>query len=171
MSKNAISKSKLWFAENVADNKAELIEVGELANRNLHDKISLGLNDPETTIAIYAKIFEAICEEVASKEEDYESFRLNIANRLEVGYTTTSSEDDEKMGNFMVYINHLETPASNDSLDEEETDTIVLCTQWNAANVKTQAETIKAVAARGKKALSEMINIKLDNVEFIIPMF
>lgn len=165
------TKSKEWFADNVSENVDELIEIGDWSNKMLHDQLSIGLNDPQTTIAIYAKIFDAICDTVVEREKEYDNFCLNVANRIKIGFTTTDSEDDEKVGNFMPFIEHCNTTSADNSLDDEEDNTIVLCTQWNAANIKAQSEILKEAAARGKKLLSEMINIKLDSHEFIIPMF
>jgi len=124
-----------------------------------------------TTITIYASIFDSLCNVVVDKEKEYDDFNLNVADRLEVGYSTTNSDDDEKTGNYMVYIRHLESKASDMPLDEDEDDTIVLCTQWNAANIRVQADVMKEVAARAKKDLSDIINIKTGNYEFIVPMF
>lgn len=167
----AETKSKLWFKDNVSENEAELIQIGELANKMLYDKINLGINDPRTTIAIYAKIFDEVCNVVVSKQDEWDEFWLTIADRLQIGYTTTTSEDDEKQGNFMVFIKHIESKQKDDPLDEEEEDTIALCTQWNAENIRTQADIIKEIASRAKKKLEEIINIKIASCEFVIPMF
>lgn len=167
----AEKKSKIWFLENVSDNAEELLEIGEFANKQLLETISLGLNSPATTIAIYSKIFETICDVVVEQEKDWSDFQLNIADRLIIGYTTTDDENDEKQGNFMVYMLPGGSTRSDKPLDDDERDTITLCTQWNAANVKTQPEVIKAIASRGRKALDSIINIKMESDEFIIPMF
>lgn len=165
------SKSKRWFEENVAENRDELIEIGELANRILHDNLSLGLNDPMTTIAIYASIFETICDSVAEREDEWSDFCLNVADRIKIGYTTTDNENDEKSGNFMVFIQHVESTTSDEPLDEEEDDTIVIACQWNAANIKIQSDIIKEIAAKAKKNLENLINIKIESSDFVIPMF
>lgn len=169
------SKSALWFRENVSEDAEDLLKAAELANSELHNKISLTFPNPMTTIAVYANIFETICKVIAEKETEWEDFCLNIANRLKIGYTTTSSEDDEKQGNFMVFLQHIYDKTSDDSLNDEndndETDTVVLCTQWNATNVKTQTELINTIASIGKKNLGNLINIKLESPEFIIPTF
>lgn len=166
-----MSKSKEWFEENVIENREELLQVGELANRLLHDKISLAIPDPQITIAMYCNIFETICKVVAKREDEWDEFCVNVANRLRVGYTTTDSDEEEKTGNFMVFIQHMQEQVSNDMLDEDENDTIVLCTQWNAANIKEQTDIIKEISVEAKKQLSSMINIKAESSEFIIPTF
>lgn len=169
--KAKITKSQQWFLDNVVENEEELKEIGDIANRTLFDKLSLQLFNPMTTIAIYAKIFDAVCEVIVDQEDDWDDFCLNVADRLKIGYTTTSSDDDEKSGNFMVFMQHVENTQTDDSLSDEETDTIELATQWNAANVKTQADVIKTVAALGKKKLGDLMNLKVESHEFVIPMF
>lgn len=167
----AETQSTKWFEENVADNRDELIAIGEIANQLLFKNISLGLTNPMTTIAIYAKIFDVICDAVVEKEDDYSDFVLNVANRFNIGYTTTENEDDEKAGNFMCFIQHIDEPHSDAPIDENENDTIQLCVQWNATNVKTQSEILKEIMARGKKQLSDLLNIKAESIEYILPMF
>lgn len=163
--------SKQWFKDNVSEDTKELTEIGELTNKVLYDRLSMDLNDPETTIAIYAKIFDAVTEVIVGKQKEYDNFNLNIANRLNIGYTTTSADDDEKVGNFMVYIQHIYNNSPDEALDEDETNTIELATQWNAANIKTQSDVIKEVAVLGKKKMSDLINIKTESNEYIIPLF
>lgn len=165
------TKSMTWFKDNVSENQDELLTIGDLANRKLHEVLSLGLDSPMTTIAIYAQIFESMCHVVASKESDYDSFNLNMADSFDIGYDTTTSEDDEKSGNFMVYMRHIVNQKIDAVLDEDEDNTLALCAIWNATNVKTQAEVIKEVAVQALKDLGSIINIKMESHEFVIPMF
>ena len=59
----------------------------------------------------------------------------------------------------------------NDVDDDEEDDTALLCVKWNASNIKAQAEIIKEISVRGRKNLSDLINIKLDKDVFVMPLF
>lgn len=165
------TKSMTWFKDNVSENQEELLAIGDLANRKLHEVLSLGLDSPMTTIAIYAQIFESMCSVIAMKEKDYDSFNLNMADNFEIGYDTTDNEDDEKSGNFMVYMRHLDNQKTDAVLDDDEDNTLSLCAIWNATNVKTQAEVIKEVAIQALKDLGSIINIKMESHEFVIPMF
>jgi hypothetical protein len=178
MSNNNKSKTEIWFDENVNENLKELKEIGEIANRQLQTKLNMSLASYKTVIALYCKIFECICDEIAEKESEWDSFTLNVANRFKIGYTTTNDEEDEKVGNFMVFIQHIKDQIPTDVISENEEDdgrekdpSIEICAEWNSVNVKTQSDVIKSIAARAKKVLSEIINIKLDSHEFIIPMF
>lgn len=167
----AETQSTKWFEENVVDNREDLIKIGEFANEMLFKNISLGLTNAMTTISIYAKIFDVICDAVVDKEEEYSEFALNVAGRFTIGYTTTDNEDDEKSGNFMCFMNHIDEPHSDAPSDENESDTIQLCVQWNANNIKTQSEMLKDIRSKGKKQLSSLLNIKTESDEYIMPMF
>lgn len=173
MSHEVETKTKKWFRENVVENAEDLRRIGGFANRILHDKLNMGINDDETTIAIYGIIFETFAKSIAKKETEYNDFKANIAGRLEIGYTTTDNEDDEKSGNFMVYMRNIQNDtASDDSVnDDNDSSTIELCTEWNAANIKVQADFLKECAAEARKKLGEYINLKIDSHEFIIPVF
>ena len=169
----ALTKSQQWFTDNVSENVKELLEIGDLANREIDDKISIGIGDPRTTFAIYSNIFNCICEEIRKYEEEgWTDFDLNIADRLHIGYTTTQCDDDEKAGNFMVYLQDPGITVSDDTVgDEANTDTIELCTSWNAANVHAQSDILKAISASAKNSLSSIMNLKTESNEFILPLF
>ena len=171
MAENKKKPTEEWFEKNVHENEKELLEIGELANRMLHEKISLGLTNPITTIAAYGTIFDVITKYIKEKENEWDDYCVNIADRIKVGYTTTDNEDDEKPGNFMVFIQHVEHSSTDESLDEDEDDTIVLCTQWNAANIKELANVVKEIASLAKKELADLLNLKTESTEFVIPMF
>lgn len=164
-------KSTEWFKDNVCENVQDIQKIGDTAVRRLVDVLSLDLVDNETMMSIYGNIFKAACEYVAGKEKDYDAYDLDIADFLHIGYTTTDSEDDEKTGNFMVYLQHKDNPSIDAIIDDEETNTLALSAIWNAMHIKVQAEEIKEVAIEGKKALDKYINLKTESHEFIIPVF
>lgn len=166
-----VSKSIEWVKNNVFENKKELLEVAEQANRILVNRMSLDLVHPEVALAVYGTIFQSACKFISEKEADYDAYDLNIADFLHIGYTTTDSEDDEKNGNFMVYLQHVPNESIDAVIDEEETNTLALAALWNATHIKSQVEQIKDVAVQGMKDITGIINLKVQSHEFIIPMF
>ena len=169
MEKNKVSVQ--WFKDNVTENVDEILRVGNAANSILHNVLSIGLNHPETTMAIYAHIFETICKQIALKEKTHTDYELNIADGLCIGYDTTEDENDEKQGNFMVYMRHKENPGIDAVLDEDETNTLALCAIWNAQNIKEQAAMLKQISVEACKTIGSVVNIKFESEEFIIPLF
>lgn len=166
-----ITKCQRFFTDNVKENQKELLEIGAIANRQLFDKISLGMPLPEQPIALYGEIFAAIFDVIVSKQANWDEFCLNIADMLKIGYTTTSSDDDEKSGNYMFQMEHVEKADVADTTDTEETDTVELCTQWNAANIKVQADVIKDVVGKAVTRISKLIEMETSSPEIIMPLF
>lgn len=159
-----------WFKENIIENVDDIKQIGENAARTLHTKLSMDL-DATTVIAVYGKVFEVLCNVLKSRREEWDEFAINVAGRFVIGFSSSENDEDEKQGNFMVYMKHLETSSSDDSLDDEETDTIALSVQWNAANVKEQAEVMREISSKGMTELSRVLNLKVGSDEFIIPTF
>lgn len=166
-----LTTAEKWVDENIFENREELMEIGAIANKILHDKLSCDIPLAETTIAMYCHIFKTILGVVKSKQDGWSDFCLNIADRLKVGYTTSDDDDAEKSGNYMAFIQHVENTQTDDSLDESETKTIDLCTSWCATNIKVQSDIVNEVAAQAKADIDKNLNIKLESLEFIIPFF
>ena len=164
--------SKEYFDEHTtSENKQELLTIGEMANAELYDKLSIGIQSAYISIAAYGKIMETIIEYVIEKEETYKEYCISIADRLKVGYTNTDNEDDEKSGNFMIHFEHVDNTSPNTSIDDDdEKGSIELCVQWNASNIKSQTEEHRDIAVNALKKLAE-IKLILSNSELIIPMF
>lgn len=166
-----MTKSELWVKENIIEDVEDIQQIAELGKKALYDKISLDTGSYETTIALYASIFNTIVKVLASKRKENDTFSINIANRLEIGYTTTDDDSAEKSGNFMVYMKHLDGAKNDTVLDEDEEMTIVLATQWNSVNVTEQTEVIKEIATEALAPLQQDTGIRVANPELIIPTF
>ena len=168
-----MTKCEEWFVNNVVDDVKEIEDIGSEAIDQIKRSLRLGINNPKVVMAIYGTIFDAITDVVSEREDKWDSYELNIANRLIIGYNTTDSEDDEKVGNFMVYMKHCKSTQSDSSIDDDDSDqsTINLATQWNSKNITESHEVIKEISGKAKAKLGELINIKLESHEFIIPLF
>ena len=165
-----MTKSEAWFEKNIHENQEELVQIGELAMRSISDKFALTLNKPELVLVIYDVTFKAIIDVLKEKEEVYPDYAINIADRVEIGYSNYNNENAEKNGNFMVSIKHLAGKKINNR-DDESDDTIELATQWNAYNITSDIETIQDIAERAKKALDDSFDVSLGSAELIMPLF
>ena len=167
-----MTKCEQWFQDNVVDDQKEVEDIGAEAIEEIKRSLRLGINSPKVVMAIYGTIFDAITAVVAAREDKWDTYELNIANRLIVGYNTTNSEDDEKMGNFMAYMKDCKSTQTDASInDDDDQSTINLATQWNSKNITESHEIIKEIAGKAKAKLGELINIKLESHEFVIPLF
>ena len=178
----AETKVELWWEENIKENETELVAAGSLAAKKLYDYFSFSIDDPKAIIAMYCVIFDNITQVIREQEKEYENFSLNIADKLLIGYTTTSDEEDEKVGNFMIYMKNLisKTSAQLSSYNEEDAveelpdddiPTVELLTNWNATNIKEQADVIKEIASKSKEDISKILDYKTGTHEIVFPIF
>lgn len=166
----SMTNSEKWVADNIHENHEELMQIGELAIRSISDRFALTLNKPELVLAIYDTTFNAIRNTLKEKQDTYPDYSINIADRLEIGYSNYDNENAEKNGNFMFSIKHLPGKKINNR-DEDSDETIELATQWNAYNITSDIETVQEIAERAKKDLEERLEVSLGSSELIIPLF
>lgn len=178
----ADTKVDLWWEENIKENENELIMAGSIASKKLYDHFSFLIEDPKAIIGMYCIIFDNITKAIREQEKEYDNFSLDIADRLCIGYTTTSDEEDEKVGNFMIYMKNLIMKSSEElssfekdedpaDLPDDDKPTIELLTNWNATNIKEQADIIKEIASKSKDDISKVLDYKTSTHEIVFPIF
>jgi hypothetical protein len=81
-------------------------------------------------------------------------------------------DDDEKEGNFMVYIRHLNSmnTSMDNASDNANLKALELAVQWNTDNIIDQPTIIKDISAKAKDKC-EKLDIYLVSSECIMPIF
>ena len=171
MSENKTMKGVEWFEENIHENHEDLIKIAEQVKKHLHETLSIGVEKGESIIAMYHHVFDTICKILKDYESKCTDSEIDVASMFKIGFDTTENDDDEKQGNFMVYIRHLENHNALAILDEDEKKTINLAAMWNATNIKLNPEVMKEVASEALKVIESNLQMKLSNQEVVIPIF
>lgn len=170
----AESRCEEVFDELVVDDIEFLYQVGEACVPIIHEILHIKLGSPKVPIAMYITAFDCITDFLRSMQATEEMFEITLANRLIIGYTTTfddpSIEDMEKVGNFMVYMKHLENHSETD-IDRDERNSVVRCTQWNEANNISSMEFVGNITKRVVDAWDKKLDIKSANPEIVMPVF
>ena len=129
--------SQEWFHLNVHEDVEFVKNIGEQSRIALRSKFNITLKNPEVPIAIYAVILESIKKFLHEKQKTHSSYSINIADTLEIGYTSGFEDEDtdaEKIGNFMIYYKNIDNNSCwEKNIDERNCS--VLCTEWVAANI------------------------------------
>lgn len=169
-----MTQAEKVFNEIVVEDREEVESIGEMANPVIYQKLKIRLGASYVPIAIYATIFDCIMAYLKEIQATKETLKINIANRLEIGYTTSfdveENSDMEKLGNFMIYMKHIENNKLTD-VDENEPSSVVRCTQWNEANITQSITPIKAITKAATEKLQSRLNIQSANPEIIMPLF
>lgn len=127
--------------------------------------------DPRLVAAIFSKTYDAILTNLEVAEKSYSNFEINLANRLVIGYSTTNDEDEEKQGNFMIFVKDLGfTPRPYETADGDMTAN-QLCALWNSENIQSQPEIIKKISESARKLLKQEIGVEFQSHEPVIPIF
>lgn len=167
------TKCQIYFDENVCENQDELLTIGAMALKELRNKLRINLVHPENVISVYAIIFDAIREVLKEYESKKDSYAINIANRVTIGFSSTFDDpevDVEKRGNFVMYIQHINNETLTE-IDETERKSIHRCAQWNAVNLTSSLEACKKISEKGIKLLEERVSMPASSPECILPMF
>lgn len=167
------SKVDTWYDENIIEDEDLMREIGEYALQHIYKCFRIKFKDYKRPIAVYAVVFDAIREVLKDMEKTKESFSINIANRMEVGFTSSFDEgaDVEKEGNFMIFIRQIPNMATSENKDDGETQSIVLCTEWNASNISEDIKPLKDIAVLAKQRLDAELDMTFDSIEVIFPIF
>ena len=167
------SKVDQWYDENIIEDHDIMQEIGEYALQHIYNCFRIKFRDYKRPIAMYAVVFDAIREVLKEMEKTKESFSINIANRMEIGFTSSFDDgaDVEKEGNFMIFIRQIPNMATSENKDDGETQSIVLCTEWNASNISEDTRALKEIAVRAKQKLDTELDLTFDSIEVIFPVF
>lgn len=133
-------------------------------------KFGVSFIDKKMMGAIFCKVYDSILQNLEKFEKDYSSFEINFCNRFIIGYNTTEDEDDEKCGNFMVYIRHRGCDKSDDSkVDDTNSTAASKFSYWVMENLQQQVELITKITGDAIKGLNELgITIQVPDVIIVI---
>lgn len=166
-----------YFNENATEDIDDILMVSKIASELLTDKMNLRFVNPETNkpdprmlASIFSKIYEGILISLEKYEREYSDFELNICSRLLIGYTTSVSDEDEKEGNFMIYLRHLNNTKKLEDFDDPSLTPAERAVQWNQENIIDQKDTMKTISVQALKCLEE-IDFKIADYELILPIF
>lgn len=159
-----------WVDNNIVNDKEDLMIIGGMASRELHNKFKLDLS-PAATIAIYGITFETILDYLKKQQENrHSSFQINICNVISVSYTNLADNDAEKRGNFMPFIQQIsDGPIPDTGISSPNT--IELCTAWNTSHISEHPEVLTEISAMTVRNLSDRLAMRTADRELIMPIF
>lgn len=168
----ATERYEKYFDEICKEDIDDVLTICSTASQIIYEKFKIKLDDPKITATIFSKTYEAILDYLESIETKYQSFKMDICNRFCIGYSTVESEEDEKEGNFMVFIRHINSinTSMDNASDNANLKALELAVQWNTDNILEHPKIIKDIAAKAKEKC-EKIDIYLVSSECIMPIF
>lgn len=159
-----------YFEQFAKEDADHIINICETASKQIWDRFRARFTDPRLLAVVFSKIFGSVLDYLVSQENEYSDYKINVCGRLEIGYSTSDDEDDEKQGNYMIFIRHLNAKTKNDSFDDPTAKSRERSVQWNTENIIENPVDLRKISELAVKALSD-IGVKLGVSELVMPIF
>ena len=163
-------KYEKYFEEFAHEDTEHILSICETASKIIWDRFRTRFDDPRLLASCFSKIFSSFLNKLEALEAEYSDFNINICDRLCMGYSTNEDDDDEKQGNFMVYIRHINANKKNEESDDPTAKAVERAVQWNTENIISQPELLRKISIDALEDL-KLIDVSIGSSELIIPIF
>lgn len=163
-------KYEKYFEEFAHEDTEHILSICETASKIIWDRFRTRFDDPRLLASCFSKIFGSFLNKLEALEAEYSDFNINICDRLCMGYSTNEDDDDEKQGNFMVYIRHINANKKNEESDDPTAKAVERAVQWNTENIISQPELLRKISIDALEDLKH-IDVSIGSSELIIPIF
>lgn len=161
------------------ENQKEIAMICDTANKVIYDRFRVNMKRPgdpfysyyKMTAMIFVETFRAIIQQLIARRDTNATYAINVANRINIGFSNSDNDEDEKNGNFMVYVKDIPHYSVKDD-DEIKMDSKFkeYIRNWNQENMIQNPEDTMQIANRALKSLTD-IEIHLGSPELIFPLF
>ena len=168
-----------WFNDYAVNNKEEMKIICELTSRSVYEKFTLYVesNNYELYAAVFYATFTTILDFLRGKENKYNNFTIEVANSINIGYSNSTNEDNEKVGNFMPILEYIGTnmkvvdnsPESEKKKDVNRTKTN--CMRWKQINVKQNINFVSEIQETAYERIKKEYRTDMRTSECVIPIF
>ena len=165
-----LEKYEVFFNEHCVEDIEEVITICEAASITIKDRFKTRFDDPRLLAVTFNIIFDTFIQKLLSLKGEYSDFTFDICDRLEIGYTNKEDEDDEKSGNYNIFVRHLNNTKKNNEVEDPTAKAVERAVQWNTENIIEQPELMRSIAVEAVKNLKE-ISLNLAASELVMPIF
>lgn len=160
-------KYEEYFKANCSEDEEDILEICGMACKRL-EAYNVKFDDYKILGAFFCKVYDSILTSLEKLEKSYSSFEINFCNRFLIGFTTTEDDDDEKTGNFMIYIRH--NKIDKKDYEFKENPPVSNFVTWTMDNLTNQVELISKIASEAITSLKD-INLSLGSTDAVIVIF
>lgn len=161
------------------ENQKDIALICDTANKVIYDRFRVNLRRPDDpffsyykmTAMIFVETFRAIIQQLLDRRATNATYNINIGNRINIGFSNSDNDEDEKNGNFCPYVKDIPHYTVKDDddikLDGHSKEYI---RNWNQENMIQNPEDTLTIANRALKSL-KAIDINLGSPELVFPLF
>ena len=166
---------KRWFDEYVVNNKSDMKTICDLTSASAEQQFSMYLKtgNTETYAVTFYATFMTILEYIRKKQKSYNNFSIAICNSINIGYTNNDDQENEKVGNFMPFMEYIGVNRhivdNPDNIEDTKTSQNLI--RWKELNVKQNVEFVKEISSLAYENLKKNFGVTLRTEEAVIPLF
>jgi len=165
-----------WLEDNCPDNREEILKICELTARSAERQFTFGPasgDNYEAFALIFFATFQSILEFLREKQRRYLVYSIEIGKSIKIGYSNSTAEENEKLGNFMprmeyIGINHDITGKASPVEVNATTNNFI---QWKVLNIKKNDEQANDIQEIAYNRIFNEYYIDLRTSEATIPLF
>lgn len=164
-----------WFKDYAVNNATELKIICDLTSRSAEEQFRMYLKSGNTEVyaVVFYATFMSILEFIRKKQKTYNNFTVEIYKSINIGYSNSDDEDNEKVGNFMPIMEYI---GINRNIVEEDQGLGVDTTaqnfiRWQVLNSKKNVEYYKEIQERAYEKLKSEYKTNLRTSEAVFPLF
>ena len=164
-----------WFEDHCVNNRTEIKFICDLTSRSAEEQFSMYLKSGNTEV--YAAVFYAtlltILKFIKGKQNSYNNFTIQICNSINLGYSNSTDDNNEKVGNFQPIMEYI--GINRNVVNEDTTYGVDRTSQqfirWKELNIKKNVEYYKEIQEHAYELLKSEYKTNLRTSESIIPLF
>lgn len=161
------------------ENQKDIALICDTANKVIYDRFRVNLRRPDDpffsyykmTAMIFVETFRAIIQQLLDRRATNATYNINIGNRINIGFSNSDNDEDEKNGNFCPYVKDIPHYTVKDDDDIKlDGHCKEYIRNWNQENMIQNPEDTLTIANRALKSLKS-IDINLGSPELVFPLF
>lgn len=161
------------------ENQKDIALICDTANKVIYDRFRVNLRRPDDpffsyykmTAMIFVETFRAIIQQLLDRRATNATYNINIGNRINIGFSNSDNDEDEKNGNFCPYVKDIPHYTVKDDDDIKlDGHCKEYIRNWNQENMIQNPEDALTIANRALKSL-KAIDINLGSPELVFPLF
>ena len=166
---------KRWFDEYVVNDKSDMKKICDLTATSAEQQFSMYLKtgNTETYAVVFYATFMTIIDYIKNKQKSYNNFSIAICNSINIGYTNNDDPENEKVGNFMPFMEYIGVNRhivdNPDNIEDTKTSQNLI--RWKELNVKQNVEFVKEISSLAYENLKKNYGVTLRTEEAVIPLF
>ena len=161
------------------ENQKDIALICDTANKVIYDRFRVNLRRPDDpffsyykmTAMIFVETFRAIIQQLLDRRATNATYNINIGNRINIGFSNSDNDEDEKNGNFCPYVKDIPHYTVKDDDDIKlDGHCKEYIRNWNQENMIQNPEDTLTIANHALKSL-KAIDINLGSPELVFPLF